>query len=230
MHPASSNRRQVCATMGHPSNSTKSLSTWGPMRVPLPAATMMAEIINRPEGAGLARGFQAARCACRVAHVALRKNRATIVSKADTVADLDRQSGGRGMGATPSHYHRTTIVPRSYHDHITIVPPCQGWLRRDGRWKRPKSGRLSGLVAFAASWTVACILRVSRERAVCWRFGWGPRSTAAASCRTNAGAQFVRFVRQLARHPTTPLPFQGHAPPQRNLSLTCEKPRSTLAT
>jgi len=32
---------------------------------------------------------------------------------------------------------------------------------------------LSGLVAFAASWTVACSFRMARERAACWRFGRG---------------------------------------------------------
>ena len=32
---------------------------------------------------------------------------------------------------------------------------------------------MSGLAAFAASWTVACTLRRSRERAGCWRFGRG---------------------------------------------------------
>jgi len=99
--------------------------------------------------------------------------------------------GGGGWGqhrrptiAPPSYHHHTTIVPPSYHDHTTIVLPSQGWLRRDGRWKRPESGRLSGLVAFADSSAVACTLRVSRERAACppsavllrrtgWRFGWG---------------------------------------------------------
>jgi hypothetical protein len=63
MHPASSNRRQVCAPMGHSSNSRKSLSAYGPLRVPLSVATMMAEIINRQQGAGLMGPFQAVGCA-----------------------------------------------------------------------------------------------------------------------------------------------------------------------
>jgi len=45
MPGASSKRRQVCATNGQPFNSRNSLSTSGPMRVPLPAATIRAEVI-----------------------------------------------------------------------------------------------------------------------------------------------------------------------------------------
>ena len=41
----SSNVRQVCATTGEPFNSRNSLSRFGPIRMPLPAATMMAETI-----------------------------------------------------------------------------------------------------------------------------------------------------------------------------------------
>src|SRR2546425_622546 len=42
MQAAWLNRAQVWATTGRPATSSKSLSTFGPMRVPLPAATMMA--------------------------------------------------------------------------------------------------------------------------------------------------------------------------------------------
>src|SRR5688500_3388030 len=42
-----SKRSQVCATTGRPATSRKSLSTLGPMRVPRPAATMMAKVIGR---------------------------------------------------------------------------------------------------------------------------------------------------------------------------------------
>ncbi len=42
---ASLNCLQVCATTGRPATSSQSLSTFAPMRVPLPAATMMAEIM-----------------------------------------------------------------------------------------------------------------------------------------------------------------------------------------
>src|SRR5438552_14718872 len=42
MQAAWLNRAQVWATTGRPATSRKSLSTFGPMRVPLPAATMMA--------------------------------------------------------------------------------------------------------------------------------------------------------------------------------------------
>jgi len=45
------------------------------MRVPLPAATMMAEIINRQQGAGLAPRFQAVGCAKKGA---ARRNRAPL--------------------------------------------------------------------------------------------------------------------------------------------------------
>src|SRR5437867_8962358 len=43
MQAAWLNLAQVWATTGRPATSRKSLSTFGPMRVPLPAATMMAE-------------------------------------------------------------------------------------------------------------------------------------------------------------------------------------------
>src|ERR1035438_4820065 len=45
MHAASLNCFQVWATTGRPATSSQSLSTLAPMRVPLPAATMMAEFI-----------------------------------------------------------------------------------------------------------------------------------------------------------------------------------------
>src|SRR6266850_7392377 len=46
MQAASSKRRQVRASTGTPLSSRNSLSTLGPMRVPLPAATIMAEVIS----------------------------------------------------------------------------------------------------------------------------------------------------------------------------------------
>ena len=50
MAGACSNRRQVCARTGQPAISRKSLSTFWPMRVPLPAATIKAETIWKPGG------------------------------------------------------------------------------------------------------------------------------------------------------------------------------------
>src|SRR5687767_9310643 len=47
MHGASSNRRQVCAMTGSPATSRNNLSMFGPMRVPRPAATMMALVMGR---------------------------------------------------------------------------------------------------------------------------------------------------------------------------------------
>ena len=46
MQAASLNCLQVWATTGRPATSSQSLSTLAPMRVPLPAATMMAEVIR----------------------------------------------------------------------------------------------------------------------------------------------------------------------------------------
>src|SRR2546428_7087078 len=45
MHWAASKRCQVCAMTGRPATARNNLSTPGPMRTPLPAATIIAEVI-----------------------------------------------------------------------------------------------------------------------------------------------------------------------------------------
>ena len=57
MQSARSKRSHVCATSGRPATSRKSLSTFGPMRVPRPAATMMAAFMREDCGARVG-GFE----------------------------------------------------------------------------------------------------------------------------------------------------------------------------
>jgi hypothetical protein len=104
-----------------------------------------------------------------------------------------------------SPHRRTTVAPPSYQHRTTIVPRSQGWLRRDGRRKCPKRGRLSGLVAFAASWAVACSLRRSRERAACWRFGWGGAFDSGSKLHALSRKAGLRAIRPF-HPPACPAP------------------------
>jgi hypothetical protein len=54
---------------------------------------------------------------------AARTNRGSIVSKADTAADLARQPGGEAPPPPTSYQRRTNVVPTSYLRRLTVAPP-----------------------------------------------------------------------------------------------------------
>src|ERR1039458_6364339 len=109
-HPASSNRRQVCATIGQPPSSRKSLSILGPIRVPLPAATIMAETIKRREVAVLDWEFQARRGLCR--------------GLLPLLARSHHLTGARGVSKLHAmKWHRASgLHNRSSHSKPTPIP------------------------------------------------------------------------------------------------------------